>query len=102
MTDPFDRIKRPSRPPAQGGPRGREDLRGVDPQGRAALFPDRSEGGALTVHCERCDAASSLDAATALRSALPLFLVAPWRSHPVFAVCPACRRRAWLRPGIGR
>jgi hypothetical protein len=31
-----------------------------------------------------------------MRAALPLMLVAPWRREPVFARCPACRRRSWL------
>jgi hypothetical protein len=75
----------------------------ADPQGgerRAApgAGADRGSGaGGLAVHCSRCDATSPLDAGTAVRSALPLFLVVPWRDHPVFAICPACRHRAWLR-----
>ena len=66
--------------------------------------PPRGHGGGsglLRVTCDRCGETSSVDAGTALRSAIPLVLVAPWRSHPLFATCPACRRRSWLRPGVG-
>jgi hypothetical protein len=79
----------------------------ADGEGRAALFSggpatnDAVEPGAATVHCGRCEATSRLGAAAALRSAFPLFLVAPWKRHPVFAVCPACHHRAWLRPSLG-
>jgi hypothetical protein len=95
----FDRIRRPSEGAAR--PSG---IRAADPAGRAALFsagatPAASPGGGLALHCSRCGASSPLDAGTALRAAFPLFLVAPWRRHQVFAVCPACCRRAWLRLG---
>lgn len=93
----FDRIK----PPQQ---RLLERDATPDPEGRAALFTgggDRPATGAITdglvLECSRCGAASALDPAMAVRAALPLFLLAPWRSHPLFAVCPAGRHRAWLR-----
>jgi hypothetical protein len=57
----------------------------------------QAAAGGLAVHCSRCDVTSPLDAGAALRSALPLFLVAPWRDHPLFAVCPACGHRSWLK-----
>lgn len=100
----FDRIKVPD----PGGRRLAQADGETDPEGRAALFtpPDAAvgaapatSGGGVTVVCSRCGETTALDAATAVRSALPLFLVAPWRSHPLFAVCPACGRRSWLRPG---
>jgi hypothetical protein len=97
----FDRIKPPDRRllerPDSGG------LDDADPAGRAALFssaPGEAPAGGtlgLAVRCSRCGSVSSLDTRTALRAAFPLFLVAPWRRHPVFAVCPACRRRWWSR-----
>lgn len=96
--DPLDRIKAPERRVHQ---RAQGDAPDTDQQGRAALFTDRQRREALiTVHCSRCEVTSPVAAGTALRSALPLFLLAPWRDHPVFAVCPACRRRSWLRPGV--
>lgn len=102
----FDRIKSPEQRLLE-----REARRAVpgaeDPTGRAALFTGAQAGptgpsigeslAALEVHCSRCGATSALDAAAAVRLALPLFLLAPWREHPVFAVCPAGRHRAWLR-----
>lgn len=100
----LDRIKAPEQRLLERPEGARYDTDDTDPDGRAALF---SHGHAptgpsttATVHCSRCDETSPLDVGTALRSAVPLFLVAPWRHHPVFAVCPACRRRSWLRPGL--
>jgi hypothetical protein len=79
----FDRIRAP---------------RGDAQRPRDALFSAPAPTTRAAVHCSRCDATSPLDLAGAARAAFPLFLVAPWRDHPVFAVCPACRHRAWLRP----
>lgn len=98
----FDRIKPPERRLLERPAPRQPDSPEADAEGRAALF---SAGGRATpglvlfaVECERCGAVSPLGPGAALRSALPLFLVAPWRRHPVFASCPACRRRSWLRP----
>lgn len=95
----FDRIK-----PPEERLLSRRAGADADPDGRAALFtgaPGRpATGGALeglAVRCSRCGAVSPLDARTALRAVLPLALVAPWRDHPVFAVCPSGRHRAWLK-----
>lgn len=100
----LDRIKAPERRLLERTEGPRFDSGQADPQGRGALYTGgakRSKSDAVvTVHCSRCEVASRLDAMTAVRSALPLFLVAPWKDHPVFAVCPACRRRSWLRPGV--
>ena len=96
----FDRIK-----PPDGWAR-REEGGLADPQGRAALFTGASEavGAAkagppdgVRVDCSRCRATTAVDARTAARMAAPLFLLAPWKSHPVFAVCPTCGVRSWLR-----
>ena len=96
----FDRIK-----PPDGWAR-REAAPEGDPQGRAALFTgaDEAVGAApagpasgFTVTCSSCETVSAVDARTLGRMAVPLFLVLPWRRHPVFAVCPACSTRAWLR-----
>jgi hypothetical protein len=106
----FDRIKPPEQRLLERRDGARLDEE-PDPVGRAALFTasragDPSESdragsrggllGGLAVHCSRCDATTPLDPAVALRAALPLFLVAPWRDHPVFAVCPGCGARSWL------
>jgi hypothetical protein len=103
----FDRIKPPEQRIMQRRAGERLDEATADPAGRAALFSSGTsqagrspEGGGslgVAVHCSRCDTTTSLDAATAVRSALPLFLVLPWRDHPIFALCPACDHRAWLR-----
>lgn len=106
----FDRIKTPEqRLLEREGRRARpgED----DPTGREALFTGAAErpptpgileslpglDAELEVHCSRCGETATVDAASALRSALPMFLLAPWRSHPVFAICPGGRHRAWLK-----
>lgn len=120
----FDRIKPPDQRLLERSDGPRLDEASTDPDGRAALFSGAagSTGGhrasrgareagtqrgqmrretdaALAAHCSRCDATSPLDAGTAVRSALPLFVVLPWRDHPVFALCPACGHRSWLRIG---
>lgn len=102
----FDRIKPPEQRLLE-----REARRAVpgegDPTGREALFTgadERPTGPGIVeslpsveVHCSRCDETATLDPGAALKAALPLFLLAPWRSHPVFAVCPGGRHRAWLK-----
>ena len=94
----FDRIKAPD------GWARREAA--TDPEGRAALFTGADEAVAAAkpgpaegfrVSCSRCLATTRVDARTAARLAAPLFLLAPWKSHPVFAVCPVCGTRSWLR-----
>jgi hypothetical protein len=92
MGERFDRI----RPPRAG--RGRDEREELFSAGGAGA----GRGSALD--CSRCGASSALDAGVALRAAIPLFLVVPWREYPIFALCPACERRAWLRirPAGGR
>jgi hypothetical protein len=86
----FDRIKPPPDRLAEPD---------ADPEGRAALFSATGPSAtAAALRCSRCGRVSPLDLATAVRSVLPLALVAPWREFPLFAVCPAGRHRAWLRP----
>lgn len=85
----FDRIKAPS------ADVGRE--RDHDPAGRDALFSPTGPRRPA-VHCSRCGATSDVGVATAVRALVPAFVVVPWKDHPVFASCPACRHRAWLRP----
>jgi len=100
----FDRIKTPEQ-------RLLERDQQPDPEGRNALFtgggerpttpgmlPSMWDGvGELVVHCARCGQTSALDARAIMRAVLPIVLVAPWRDHPVFAVCPAGGHRAWLK-----
>lgn len=106
MNERFDRIRPPQgrpylRPAGGAGPSERLA------DGRQSLF---SVGGdevpgcrmGLSLHCRRCGATSPLDAGVALRAAIPLFLVVPWRDHPIFALCPACGYRSWLRLGADR
>ena len=105
----FDRIKPPDRRLLERPEERRPEAPGADRGGRAGLFSaGRPTGGGgspplpLQLRCSGCDEVSTLDARTAVRSAAPLFLVAPWRSHPVFAVCPACRGRRWLKVELAR
>ena len=101
----FDRIKPPGQRLQERESRA-ERRPGGGSDGRAALVPDgppvRRPGAVLAVHCSRCDATTPMALPGVLRSALPLFLVAPWKRHPVFAVCPACVHRAWLHPLLPR
>jgi hypothetical protein len=101
----FDRIKRPERRLLER-PEGERLEEAPTADGRAALFthgrPIGDDTAAVAVHCSRCGASTALGTAAAVRSLVPLFLVAPWRDHPLFAVCPACRHRAWLRPNRPR
>ena len=97
----FDRIKPPDQRLLERSDAERPEAEGADPVGRAALFsagrPVAARRG-LAVHCSRCESTAVVDGPTALRCAAPLFLLAPWKDHPIFAVCPTCRHRAWLRP----
>ena len=96
----FDRIKSPD------SWARREAGADADPQGRAALFTGADEAvraatagppDGFHVSCSRCGATTGIDTKTAVRLAAPLFLLAPWKSHPVFAVCPSCGVRSWVR-----
>lgn len=106
MSENFDRIRPPQDRLAARGDGGgpAEAATGAAGQGRQALFsagPRRQGTAAVGVRCSRCGAATGLDARTAVRAAWPLVLVAPWRREPVFARCPACRRRSWLAVEVG-
>ncbi len=59
------------------------------------------EPSPLHVECGHCGVSCPLSLGHALRQAVPLVLLAPWRSHPVFATCPCGERRAWLKPRLG-
>ncbi|HUG84933.1 MAG TPA: hypothetical protein VMM13_10230 [Euzebya sp.] len=74
---------------ADGAPVSPDDPR--LPQGRSALH----------VECGHCGVTCPLPLGHALRQAVPLVVLAPWRSHPVFATCPCGERRAWLKPSVG-
>jgi hypothetical protein len=96
----FDRIK-----PPDAWSRRQDDSLG-DPQGRAALFTGADEAvrqakagpeNGVATACSRCGETRRIDARTAGRMAAPLFLLAPWRRYPIFAVCPACGVRSWLK-----
>lgn len=100
----FDRIKPPERRLLERDGRRRPDAPDADREGRAGLFtagaPNAVPGALLHLECGWCGEVGGVDAAGALRRALPLFLVVPWRRHPIFAVCPCGQRRAWLRPRL--
>ena len=55
----------------------------------------------LQVECSHCGITAPMPLGAAVRRALPLALVVPTRSHPVFATCPCGERRTWLRPSVG-
>ncbi|CAN5337263.1 hypothetical protein BH23ACT9_BH23ACT9_24180 [soil metagenome] len=74
---------------ADGAPTSPDDER--LPQGRSPL----------SVECGHCGVTCPLPLGHALRQAVPLVVLAPWRSHPVFATCPCGERRAWLKPSLG-
>lgn len=55
----------------------------------------------LQVECSHCGITSPMPLTTAVKRALPLAVVLPTRSHPVFATCPCGERRTWLKPTLG-
>ena len=59
------------------------------------------ERSPLHVECGHCGVSCPLPLGHALRQVIPLVVLAPWKSHPVFATCPCGERRAWLKPSIG-
>ncbi|CAN5853485.1 hypothetical protein BH24ACT15_BH24ACT15_03310 [soil metagenome] len=127
----FDRIKPPEKRLLEREETAQPDSDRADPSGRAALFsvstPPTTPGAtatappatdpaaptsaddprlpsgpsALHVECGHCGVDCPLPMAQAVRNALPLTLIAPWRSHSVFATCPCGLRRAWLKPRLG-
>ncbi|MGI9017398.1 MAG: hypothetical protein ACR2HR_09915 [Euzebya sp.] len=58
-------------------------------------------GGPVKVECGHCGISCQVSLTDALKKAIPMMVVAPWKSHPVFATCPCGERRAWLKPGLG-
>lgn len=81
--------------------------RGSDPAADAAGQVPRPEGlpeggSILRMECQHCGVTAPMPLRGAIKRALPLALVAPWRSHPVFATCPCGERRTWLKPKLGR
>lgn len=104
----FDRIKPPERRLLERPDSRRPDAPEADRTGRAALFttaaprPGPSRGPTLvTVECSECGQRTALDLAGIVRHAIPLVVLAPWRSHPVFATCPREGRRTWMRVRLG-
>lgn len=126
----FDRIKPPDKRLLAREETSQPDSGQADPLGRAALFSASTEpttpgAGApsphvdpaapvsekdprlpqgtspLHVECGHCRITCPLPLSQAVRNAIPMTLVAPWRSHPVFATCPCGLHRAWLKPKFG-
>lgn len=99
----FERIKPVERRLDDRGDHGPGDDH-PDMTGRSALFSTTSsrtsedQSPLVAASCARCGATTPLDLRRLVRVAFPVVVVAPWRSHPVFARCPACQQRAWLRP----
>lgn len=101
MSDEFDRIRPPRDRLLHRGDAGEltDPTDGERGQGRQALFSAGRHGDdptGVALRCSRCGNTSALDLRSALKAALPLVLVAPWRAEPFFARCPACDRRSWL------
>lgn len=101
MSDEFHRIRPPRDRLLHRGDAGEltDPADGEPGQGRQALFSAGRRGGdptGVALRCSRCGNISALDLRSALKAALPLVLVAPWRAQPLFARCPACDRRSWL------
>lgn len=75
-----------------------------DGQGKEALYstaPGAPPTAHLQVVCERCDVESGLRSLTALRLFMPPLLYGPFRRR-LWARCPACQRRSWLRVRWGQ
>ena len=89
----FDRVQAPD--PLR--------LRRDDARGKRALFSVDTEASptpALVVSCRRC----GIERGVSREEVLPL-LAPPWIANPVtrtlWARCPTCRRRSWLRVKLG-
>ncbi len=66
--------------------------------GKEALFSaGRKTPGTVLVECESCRRRTRLDYLELARAHLPVWLWLPWRRHSHLIVCPACRRRGWMR-----
>lgn len=74
-----------------------------DRHGKEALYstsPGAAPARPVTVSCNRCEVERGLKLAEALAVLRPPFVVNPM-SRKVWARCPTCRRRAWLRLRMG-
>lgn len=88
----------PARPREDGGGGAGADEGGTQAAREARVPTGRS---VLHMECSHCGITAPMPLGTAVRRALPLALVVPTRSHPVFATCPCGERRTWLRPSVG-
>ena len=89
----LDRVGRPDpRHPRARARHGKEALYSTAP-GAAPARP-------LVIACSRCDVERGVRLGESLGVLRPPFLVNPL-SRRIWARCPTCRRRAWLRVRIG-
>lgn len=90
----FDRVRKPD--PGSSRHRARE--------GKEALYstaPTAAPSSQVLVVCERCDVESGVSVVDAVRMLMPPFLWNPL-SGRLWARCPACDRRSWLRVRKGQ
>lgn len=107
MSDPaFDRVRpraagsgASARAAAPGARRG-DEPRGIDIQGKSALFSAETVNpslGTVAITCSGCHVATRTSYLRALRCALPsLHLVVLRRDYPSWMRCPACGERRWV------
>lgn len=96
MSDRFERIRRPDpAEPSRGDSQGKRAIYSVDPESNPTP--------AVLVECRRCGVERGLTAREATSLLRPPFLANPL-THELWARCPTCERRAWLKlrrgPGI--
>lgn len=90
----FDRV---------GGPRPRAAGQ-RDQQGKEALYstaPSATPSSQVLMVCERCDVESGRSVVQTARLLTPPFVWNPF-SGKLWARCPACERRSWLRVRKGQ
>lgn len=78
-------------------------VRHRDVLGKRALYsvdPEANPTPLLRVRCERCEVERGLTAGRVLRLLLPPWLFNPCR-RMLWARCPTCQRRTWLRLSLG-
>ena len=89
----LDRVAKPDpRRPRQRSQQGKEALYSTAP-GAQPAHP-------LLVACNRCDVQRGVGLAESLTMLRPPFLLNPVNRH-LWARCPTCHRRAWLRVRMG-
>ncbi|MBW3664522.1 MAG: hypothetical protein KY469_15585 [Actinobacteria bacterium] len=87
----FDRVSRPD-------PKSLPERDGAGKEALYTTSPEAPPTAPVTIHCERCGTQRALKVGDLLSLVRPPMFVNPMRDGGrVWARCPACEKRSWLR-----